>query len=429
MSGWAAPWPIQWGGGPTPIEQAMSALESAIGRGHAADDDGIEQRWREAKAVGLGCAMVAAERAAFDSYPQSAADLEQWRRAYRLRDTLSLEHVRQEAKFRFLDDDVVSVPDITKRLQRIDTRFSLLTRSWEESLTTMIGRSFQSYHDVSDGSAIDSPPFGNLMGETEFPYMSSKFELSILYDIGVVSSELAEYVTAGTAVNDLNVSFLVVPIPAGLPIGTQLFCQVVHETAPVLPSSSWTPLHGGAMGTAFHQVFAHPVDGTEGATVAVGTVASGRVIARVYALAGDIVSQPNFTSGNGTAVSGVSAASPLSLAFVGYDSGGTLTPFTGWSEPVAEAVAGSAATGVGIGVMVRSGGGPAAGAVLGNSEDWSVIQVGLGPVNVSLGPNEVEAVRLARGYLDDALPSWYEYSIVTSVGLLAGVSALGWTAT
>lgn len=184
MTGWADPWPLQWGGSPTPIENALAALESAVGRGHAADADGIERRWREARAVGLGCLMVLAERAANQSYPQSSVDVGQWRRSFFLPDYLSDEAARVESTRRYFDDDLVSIPDLTAQLQRIDSRFSLVPRDWTDALTTMDGRFFESF----DGR----PPFGVPEKETRYPHRSGKYELVVKLDLGAPVSPLGE---------------------------------------------------------------------------------------------------------------------------------------------------------------------------------------------------------------------------------------------
>jgi hypothetical protein len=176
LTGWADPWPLQWGGGPSLIESVYAATNAVIGKGHGADGDGIEQRWREARAVGLGCLAALIERGANQSYPKSSADLGQWRRSFFLPDSMHDEEVRRESMLRLFADDTGSIPDLDEQLKRIDPRFSIVQKDWTDSLVTMAGRYFESFEN--------GPPFGTTAKETQYPNRASSYELVILFDLG-----------------------------------------------------------------------------------------------------------------------------------------------------------------------------------------------------------------------------------------------------
>lgn len=76
MGGWGArnPWPIRWGGGQTDFERLWRSLRSALGKGGAGPEDGLEDSWRQAKALGMSMAFSAAERAAVQASPGYATD-------------------------------------------------------------------------------------------------------------------------------------------------------------------------------------------------------------------------------------------------------------------------------------------------------------------------------------------------------------------
>ena len=176
MFGWQAPWPFQWGGGPTPVEQALNALLSGVGKGHAADVDGVEWRWREARAIGIAIAMTMGERALMQFSPATATSgLPFYEELFSLYG-FSDQQIRDRATL-FTNATVDSgVGELEAQLQLIDPAFSILPFDWVSGTTTIHGSAFES----------DELPFNFADGrhETFYPNVSSAFVVQVAYDLG-----------------------------------------------------------------------------------------------------------------------------------------------------------------------------------------------------------------------------------------------------
>jgi len=135
-------WPLQWGGGPEPVEESLDALRTLVGRGHASAEDGAEQRWREARAEGLAMVAGLAERAANQMYPGSAVNVAFFRRLFDIPDTDNDQQAREQANDYELGayDGVLS--EILAHLKTIDSRFALATVEPEQTTVTQAGRLF-----------------------------------------------------------------------------------------------------------------------------------------------------------------------------------------------------------------------------------------------------------------------------------------------
>jgi hypothetical protein len=170
-------WPLQWGGGPEPVEQQLDALRTLVGRGHAATEDGPEQRWREARAEGLAMAAGLAERAASQMYPGSSPELAFFRRMFDIPDTDNDQQAREAANGYELGayDGVLS--RILLHLKTIDSRFRLLTVEPDETTVTMAGRTVA----PEDGTQ----PFnlGPLRRETVWPNYSDAFDVAFVLEL------------------------------------------------------------------------------------------------------------------------------------------------------------------------------------------------------------------------------------------------------
>ncbi len=173
--GWQAPWPLQWGGGPTPVEQALSALLSGVGKGHAADVDGVERRWREARAVGIAAAMTMAERALMQFSPVTATSALPFYEELFALYGLSDQQIRERAQLLDMATDDFGVGDVERQLQQIDLSFSILNKPWGAIDTTVVGSAFET----------DGAPFHFATGakETLYPNVSSAFVVNVAYDL------------------------------------------------------------------------------------------------------------------------------------------------------------------------------------------------------------------------------------------------------
>lgn len=203
--------------------------------------------------------------------------------------------------------------------------------------------------------------------------------------------------TVGTASNVLDQAALTPSVPACEP-GALLLAHVFAEGGGTVPApSGWTLVaaHVPVSGTRYHAVFGKVATDRGGGTLSIDASSiAGRALARVVQVPGEFSSVATaietyaFSAGTGTSVAepAVSAAPWAAnvLAFVGYDSGGTINAFSGgdmtWTELAAEAVAGSAGGGAGIQEQYApavAADGPGGTCTLGNSAVWGAITIRL----------------------------------------------------
>ncbi len=199
---------------------------------------------------------------------------------------------------------------------------------------------------------------------------------------------------AGTASNVLGGGALTPSVPPHAP-GALLLAHAFAEVGTLTTPAGWTLVASHSpSGANFHAVWARVAGMYEGGTLTISGAYGGRAIARVVQVPGTwdatIAKDLEVTTthtGNGTSVTEPTFADALwasnVIAFVGYDSGGTVNAFTGgdstWTEVAAEAVAGSAGGGVGIQTQyANADAGDTYGAAtctLGNTASWGVIAV------------------------------------------------------
>jgi hypothetical protein len=190
--GWQGGWPLQFGGGPTPIEKINQALFDAVGKGHAADQDGVEWLWRNSRAVGLAMMSTLSERAVAQFDPRRATDaLPYYRELFALPVDLSDQLAREAADIQYHTKPQADVPSIAATLANIDPRFSIVERPWGKTGTTVPGRTLEDW----EGTA----PFGIGRGETLYPNYSNAFELVVLFDITTPVESVGERAALGQA--------------------------------------------------------------------------------------------------------------------------------------------------------------------------------------------------------------------------------------
>lgn len=198
FGGWQSPWPLQWGGGQTPIESALEALRAGVGKGHASEVDGVEWRWREARAIGIAIGMTMAERALSQYDARYATSgLAFYRELYGL-DGYEDQDVRDRANSLADDNEDFGESLIEQKLQEIDGRFSLLSRTWEQSDTTIHGRTF------TDWNRDDSFNLPNDQEETLWPNYSNYMQFVVKLDVvGVpTDADLASVAKARAFLDD-----------------------------------------------------------------------------------------------------------------------------------------------------------------------------------------------------------------------------------
>lgn len=178
--GWHNGWPFQWGGGPSDAEAIYRAMRNAVGEGGSGPEDGIEDSWRQARAIGLAAAGAGNLRATLQAFPQHATDGLPY-----FEDVLGLpagpdEHLverQARAAAAWHSERSGVLPDVLLELQRIDPTFAYLHPEWEKSSTTRHGRFFA----PRDGSA----PFGFADGRdsTAWPNESDMFRIIALLPV------------------------------------------------------------------------------------------------------------------------------------------------------------------------------------------------------------------------------------------------------
>lgn len=180
MFGWHQPWPFEWGGGPTEVERAWTALRDAVGRGGTAKSlESVDGVWREAKSQALAALRCAGERAAMQAWPDQATDFLEWyERVLLLQPAANDTDVdRQAAATTLWTKEIRSTGgEIEEQLRRIDERFSVLHHTLEQSTTTIAGRTVEPL----DGTL----PFGGGRIGTEYPLYSSLYVHFVLLDLG-----------------------------------------------------------------------------------------------------------------------------------------------------------------------------------------------------------------------------------------------------
>jgi hypothetical protein len=179
--GWHNPFPVEFGGGETLVERHYLALRSMVGEGGSAEDDEgtIDGLWRQVRARAIASVAAGGERAALQAFPDRATDaLPYYERLLAVtNDPSASEQERREAVTVLYALQIASaVPDIVTALQLIDSRFSVITTSPDQSDTTIIGRAFEDY--------AETEPFEGGRKSTAYPNHSTEFILYVLFDLG-----------------------------------------------------------------------------------------------------------------------------------------------------------------------------------------------------------------------------------------------------
>lgn len=197
--GWDSDFPVDIGGSGSDFELMLQALVAGVGKGHAADEDGVEWRWRECQAEALSFAYNLAEGALAQFYPSSAtAGLAYYRELFNLHGR-SDQDVRDRASSLMLTQGLGGVPGLLERLKAIDNDFEIDELPWGQCITTIQGRAFEDW----EGDA----PFGftNGRGETQFPNYSNALTVFIGLDTGDAAPtdvQLANVAEAEAMMND-----------------------------------------------------------------------------------------------------------------------------------------------------------------------------------------------------------------------------------
>lgn len=189
-TGWSNPFPLEFGGGPTPIENVYRMLKSAIGKGGIStndEDESLEALWRQSKAKGIGLANDLDERAAEQAFPDKATDLLPYYERTLMTQPApgaSREERQSLVARRWTQAVAFLTAEIESALQEIDSRFSVLLTTDEDAAKTVFGRNFE--------DLAGSEPYGDARRHTLYPYFSSYYLVTALLDNGGTVPTAAE---------------------------------------------------------------------------------------------------------------------------------------------------------------------------------------------------------------------------------------------
>ena len=179
--GWFNPFPLQFGGDETPIEEVYRTLRAASGVGGVSSEDGLDALWRQAKAMGIGLVSQFPERVGLQVFPRLSTDLlpyyERVMLSY-LPPEASEEERRTEVGARWTAQATFLETDLEAALQLIDPRISVVPVDSEVTTVTEWGRWFQDH--------AATLPFGFADGRksTLFANYATEFVFTALFDNG-----------------------------------------------------------------------------------------------------------------------------------------------------------------------------------------------------------------------------------------------------
>lgn len=170
--GFLTPFAFPLGGGTSHTEDVWRALRSAVGTA-AGPIDGLEDTWRQCKAIGIAAAHEGIERAAYQALPQSTTDhLEPYERMLALVPaTTDTEQDRRTAvSLTWTNSLDGSMRGIELSLQDVSENFALLP--YDDDLS----------ENVIHGKWL--PPIGNdAVGHTQFPNYSTDYLIRANYTL------------------------------------------------------------------------------------------------------------------------------------------------------------------------------------------------------------------------------------------------------
>lgn len=176
--GWFNPFPMQFGGDETPIEDVDRTLRSVVGKTTVSNEEGILALWRNSLAYGIGLVSQMNERVALQVFPRLSTDLlpyyERVLQSY-LPPVASDEERRTDVGARWTAQAKFLQSDLEAGLQLIDASYSILTPEDDETAVTEWGRWFQ--------DLLGTLPFG-LRESTLFANYSTHFVMTAVFDNG-----------------------------------------------------------------------------------------------------------------------------------------------------------------------------------------------------------------------------------------------------
>lgn len=179
--------PYELGGKPGPEERAYNVLQQAVGVGGSAEDtldvttlDGL---WRAARAEGLAAIDAVDEAAHWQAFPTTVTDLiPTYEKILGLTPQVSLsENERRQAIVNKMTARLgANYPDLLTQATEIDPRCSFLYEGFATASVTYEGK----FYGVVDNFGVFTGDWPGGRFNTDFPNYSSKFIVTVLFNIG-----------------------------------------------------------------------------------------------------------------------------------------------------------------------------------------------------------------------------------------------------
>jgi hypothetical protein len=170
-----SPLSVALGSGTSHVEDVYRTLRAAVGTS-ASPVDGLDDLWRQARAVGIASGQLALDRAAFQALPEAATDhLAAYERNLAIAFTPGrTEQERRERVTAAWVREIVSTPrGIELSLQNISANYSLVPTDHDQTDSFQHGRAYPARGEEAT------------RGTTNYPNYSTAFRVNAAYSVPV----------------------------------------------------------------------------------------------------------------------------------------------------------------------------------------------------------------------------------------------------
>lgn len=192
--GWTNPLPMALGGGPTDIETIWRALREMTGGEHGpGPEGGIEDLFRQAKALALAGAERSIERAFLQLFPATATDaLPLWEELLLASGTGTEATLRRLLVLAWQAPDGATTPHLTEELTAISAQLTIEIEDADLTHTTIAGK----YQAPAD----NDPPYGLASPVSHIsavlPNYSTRDVLRVVYTLASGETGIPQAVSA-----------------------------------------------------------------------------------------------------------------------------------------------------------------------------------------------------------------------------------------
>lgn len=224
--GWGSPFPCEFGGGPSAVEEIWQALRDVLGttplgKPVAGPEDGLEDLWRQAEARAIAFSSSIIERATLQVFPDRATDwlpYYEWLLAVVPPAGATIEERQLEVARRFARELRADGANLLDALQEIDSTTEVLATDPD---TTIVGQ-----FGIAFNARPYSAPFGS-SNHSAFPAYSTHMIVTAQVELPE-GETLIPALTRNRMAETLNellptwVDFQVTQIESGAPAGFYL---------------------------------------------------------------------------------------------------------------------------------------------------------------------------------------------------------------